>query len=129
MLLAAPHTTKPFGMIVRFLTLALAISAIACKTGGASRKTNDGPVRTTIEVQNQDFNDMTVYVIVNGARTRLGIAPGNKTTVLTIPEFLLTGTSFVRFVCDPIGGRRTPVTEEVDVTPGDQLVMVINPGG
>jgi hypothetical protein len=125
---AAHSATKPIGTIVRCLTLVLAIASIGCRTGNASRKT-DGPVRTTIDVQNQDFNDMTVYVIVNGARTRLGIAPGNKTTVLTIPEYLLTGTSFVRFVADPIGGNRTPVTEEVDVTPGDQLVMIITPGG
>jgi hypothetical protein len=115
--------------MTRSLTLVLAIASIGCRTGNASRKTDDGPVRTTIDVQNQDFNDMTVYVIVNGARTRLGMAPGNKTTVLTIPEYLLTGTSFLRFVADPIGGNRAPVTEEVDVTPGDQLVMIINPGG
>jgi hypothetical protein len=126
---AAHRATKALGTIVRCCTLVLAITSIGCRTGNASRKTNEGRVRTTIDVQNQDFNDMTVYVIVNGARTRLGIAPGSKTTVLTIPEYLLTGTSFVRFVCDPIGGNRTPVTEEVDVTPGDQLVMVINPGG
>ncbi|MDB4912157.1 MAG: hypothetical protein JWO39_2980 [Gemmatimonadetes bacterium] len=129
MQVAAHHAMKPFGTIVRCLTLVLAITSIGCRSGRASHKTNEGPVRTTIDVQNQDFNDMTVYVIVNGSRTRLGIAPGNKTTVLTIPDYLLTGTSFVRFVADPIGGNRTPVSEEVDVTPGDQLVMVINPGG
>jgi hypothetical protein len=129
MQLAACYATKPFGSIARWLTLALAITSIGCRSGNAPRRTSDGPVRTTIDVQNQDFNDMTVYVIVNGARTRLGIAPGNKTTVLTIPDYLLAGTTFLRFVCDPIGGNRTPVTEEVDVTPGDQLVMVINPGG
>jgi hypothetical protein len=71
---------------------------------------------------------MTVYVLVNGSRTRLGIATGNKSTVLTIPEYLLSGTTFLRFVANPIGGNRTPVSEEVDVSPGDQLVMVIRPG-
>jgi hypothetical protein len=126
---ATRHAPKPYRTIARCLTLVLAIASIGCRTGNASRKTDKGPVRTTIDVQNQDFNDMTVYVIVGGARTRLGVAPGNKTTVLTIPEYLLTGTSFVRFVADPIGGNRTPVTEEIDVTPGDQLVMIINPGG
>lgn len=129
MQLAARHAPKPFGTIVRCFTLALAIASVGCKTGSASHKTDDGPVRTTIDVQNQDFNDMTVYVMVNGARTRLGIAPGNRTTVLTIPDYLLRGSTYLRFVADPIGGNRTPVTEEVDVTPGDQLVMIINPGG
>jgi hypothetical protein len=35
----------------------------------------------------------------------------------------------MRFVAEPIGGNRTPVSEEVDVNPGDQLVMIIQPGG
>jgi hypothetical protein len=70
-----------------------------------------------------------VYVLVNGQRTRLGIAPGNRTTVLTIPRYLIVGNSYLRFVANPIAGNRTPVTEEIDVSPGDQLVMVINPGG
>jgi hypothetical protein len=117
------------GTIVRCLILALAITSLGCRTGSAAHTIDDGPARTTIDVQNEGFNDMTVYVLVNGSRTRLGIAPGNKTTELTIPGYLLAGTTFMRFVCDPIGGNRTPVTEEVDVSPGDQLVMIIHPGG
>jgi hypothetical protein len=124
----ARSTRAPLGAIARSLVLALAVASLGCRTGGAARNANDGPVRTTIEVQNEDFNDMTVYVLVNGSRTRLGIASGNKSTVLTIPEYLLSGTTFLRFVANPIGGNRTPVSEEVDVSPGDQLVMVIRPG-
>jgi hypothetical protein len=110
------------------LFLALA-STLGCRTSGTPAKADSGPATTTIDVQNNDFNDMTVYVVVNGQRTRLGIAPGLKTTVLTIPRYLVSGTSTLRFVGDPIGGNRTPVSEEIDVSPGDQLVMVINPAG
>lgn len=126
---AARAARSPFATVVRCLALALAVGSLGCRTGNAPRSSDEEPLRTTIDVQNQDFNDMTVYVLVNGARTRLGIAPGHKTTVLTIPAYLLSGTSFMRFVADPIGGNRTPVSEEVDVSPGDQLVMIINPGG
>ena len=49
---------------------------------------------------------ITAVALVNGARTRLGIADGNKTTVLTIPDYLINGTTFMRFVADPIGGNR-----------------------
>jgi hypothetical protein len=119
----------PLGAIARSLVLALAAASLGCSTGRAPRNADDGPVRTTIDVQNQDFNDMTVYAVTNGSRTRLGIAAGNTTTVLTIPDYLLNGTTFLRFVADPIGGNRTPVSEEVDVSAGDQLVMVIQPGG
>jgi hypothetical protein len=122
-------TTMLARTIGRRWILALAIVSLACSTGRGPRKGDDGPLRTTIDVQNQGFNDMTVYVLREGVRTRLGIAPGNKTTVFTIPDYLLGGTTFLRFVADPIGGNRTPVTEEVDVNPGDELVMIINPGG
>ena len=108
--------------------LALA-PTLGCRTSGAAPNADSGPATTTIDVQNNDFNDMTVYVVANGQRTRLGIAPGLKTTVLTIPRYLVFNGSTLRFVGDPIGGNRTPVSEEIDVSPGDQLVMVINPAG
>lgn len=120
--------TARTGAAARCLVLALGIAALGCRSGHAARNASDGPVRTTIEVQNEDFNDMAVFVLVNGARTRLGIASGNKSTVLTIPDYLLNGVTFLRFVASPIGGNRSPVSEEVDVTPGDQLQMVIRPG-
>jgi len=122
------HNGTSFGTVARGLMLALVVASLGCRTGRA-RNADDGPVRTTIEVQNEDFTDMTVYVLANGARTRLGIAPGNKTTVLTIPEYLIQGVPMMRFVAEPLGGYRTPVSEEVDVNPGDQLEMVIRPGG
>jgi len=122
------HNGTSFGAVARGLMLALIVASLGCRTGRA-RNADDGPVRTTIEVQNEDFTDMTVYVLANGARTRLGIAPGNKTTVLTIPEYLIQGVPMMRFVAEPLGGYRTPVSEEVDVNPGDQLEMVIRPGG
>ena len=123
------HITAPLGAAARRLMLALVVLSLGCRTGHAARNADEGPVHTTIEVQNEDFNDMTVYVLSNGARTRLGIAPGNKNTVLTIPEYLIHGVPLMRFVAEPLAGSRSPVSEEVDVNPGDQLVMIIQPGG
>jgi hypothetical protein len=108
------------------LILALA-STLGCRTSGAPANADVSAATTTIDIQNNDFNDVRVYVVVNGQRTRLGIAPGLKTTVFTIPRYLITSTSTLRFVADPIGGKRSPVSEQIDVSPGDQLVMVINP--
>jgi hypothetical protein len=108
--------------------LALVLS-IACASGGPSAKSGGDEANTTIDIQNQDFNDMTIYVLLNGQRTRLGIAPGNKTSVLNIPRYLINGTSYLRFEADPLAGNRSPVSEEIDVSSGDALVMIINPGG
>lgn len=108
---------------------AVAALLFACHRNAVPRPGDDRPARTTITVENQDFYDMTVYAVVNGQRNRLGIAPGNHTTELTVPGYLVNGVAQLRFVCDPIGGGRTPVSEEITVNPGDQLVMIINPGG
>lgn len=108
--------------------LALAVLLSACRSNRVPRNGDDRPTRTTISVENQDFYDMTVYAVVNGQRNRLGIAPGNHTTELTVPAYLVNGVAQLRFVCDPIGGSRTPVSEEINVSPGDQLVMIITPG-
>ena len=64
-----------------------------------------------------------------GQRSRIGIAPGNKITTLTIPGYLIIGTSYLRFIASPLAGNRSPVSEEINVSPGDQLVMIINQGG
>jgi hypothetical protein len=123
-----PRAMSPFRSITSSLLLALAIGILGCHASGSPRNGADAPQPTTIDVQNEGFNDMDVYVVVSGARTRLGFAPGNKTTTLTIPAYIVSTTTYLRFVCDPIGGNRTPVTEEIDVSPGDQLVMIVNPG-
>ena len=119
---------RPLRFTIAPLMLALAATVIGCHTAGPPRNGDEPSQVTTIDVQNQGFNDMTIYAIASGTRTRLGIANGNKTTTLTIPAYLVSTTTFFRFVADPIGGNRTPVTEEIDVSPGDQLVMIINPG-
>lgn len=109
------------------LLLALG-STLGCRSGGASALRENEP-KTTIDIQNNDFNDMTIYVLNNGQRSRLGIAPGNKTTTLTIPGYLITGTPYLRILANPLAGNRSPVSEEISVSPGDQLVMIINQGG
>ncbi|GJG87110.1 hypothetical protein tb265_22910 [Gemmatimonadetes bacterium T265] len=84
---------------------------------------------TTVRVQNQGFLDMNIYVYRGEVRSRLGTVTGNSTAVLTIPKtFVLPGTQ-LRFVASPIGGQRSPVSEEVTVSPGDEVGLLIPPGG
>ena len=83
----------------------------------------------TLEVENQNFLDMTVYVVEGGARQRLGEPAATPRPPLTIPEQLIRGgASPLRFLADPIGGEGLPVTEEIVVEPGDAVTLVIPPG-
>jgi hypothetical protein len=79
----------------------------------------------TVEVDNRGFPDMTVYLLDGGRRVRLGEANGNAVTKLTIPSYLLRGGLPLRFLCDPIGSSREPVSDEIMVNPGDDVVLVV----
>jgi hypothetical protein len=80
-----------------------------------------------VQVENQGFTDMVVYAINGGQRVRLGLATGNSTKTFTLPRYLTTGAGAIRFLADPIGGNRTPVSEEMTVRPGDLVTLTIPP--
>lgn len=83
---------------------------------------------TTVRVQNQAFLDMNVYVSRGGGgRTRLGTVTGNSTAVLRIPRSMVQMLTALRFAAVPIGGRSQPVSEEITVSPGDEVGLLIPP--
>lgn len=111
---------------LRLLPLLLLLACTAGRSSEGSPAPDSGPA--TLEVQNQKFLDMTVYVVNGGLRQRIGVARGNATTSLTIPDRLVRGgASPLRFLCDPIGGQGLPVSEEIMVEPGDVVELVIPP--
>jgi len=108
-----------------FLSAMLGLAVAAC-----SSKSKSAPIpqpRTTVRVENQGFADMTIYAIRSGQRVRLGQASGNTTTTFTIPANLIFGATPLRFLADPIGGRGTPISDEITVQPGDQVHLVLPP--
>ena len=105
--------------------LAVAIPVVsACATG----KNLQPGVATTVEVDNQAVADMTVYVLRGSQRVRLGLATGLRKTRFTIPQGIVFGATTLRFYADPIGGSASPVSEEIVVTEGEEVVLRIPPG-
>ena len=109
----------------RILVL-LVLSAVmgAC----AAREENQpgvGVRATTVQVENQAFLDMTVYVLEGTRRVRLGTVPGVSTRTFQIPERLVFGVSSLRFQVDPIGSQQAPISQEISVTEGQQIRLVI----
>jgi hypothetical protein len=104
--------------------LSLLVATTAC--GAMMRR---GPVvegePTTVEVQNQNFLDMTVYVWSGQQRVRLGTVTGLTTRVLTLPRSMVFGTATVRFEMNPIGSRERPMSQEITVREGEQIVLII----
>jgi len=96
----------------------------------AGRSPDTGPEpagEAMVQVENQGFSDMVIYAISGGQRVRLGLVTGNSTKRFTVPRYLTGGAGPIRFLADPIGGNRTPVSEEMSVQPGDLVTLTIPP--
>lgn len=103
----------------------------AAMLGGCSHRAPEAPApenaATTLEVQNDNFNDMRIYVIRGSQRIRLGTANGNMTTSFKIPATVVFGLTSLRFEAVPIGSRAAALSEEITVGQGEQLVLRIPP--
>jgi hypothetical protein len=113
-------------------TLVKGLLALTLVTGVAScSKQPSAPVDPMapafVEVQNQGYYDMTIYVIRSGQRIRLGQVSGNSTATFELPRTVVNPGLPIRFQADPIGGNRTPFSQEIGVSPGDTVVLQIPP--
>jgi hypothetical protein len=113
-------------MKIRSIAFALILTGIAaCNTFTRGSGTTNQNQPTVLQVDNQGFQDMDVYAVRSGQRVRLGLATGIHKTNFTIPSSLVSGLTPLRFIADPIGGRRASVSQEITVAPGDTVVMTI----
>ena len=108
------------------ITLLAAAALVACGPRAAST-TNGTERATTVRVDNRSYLDMNIFLIAGSQRIRLGTAGGNKQTVLRIPAQYVFGISSLQFMADPIGGTRTPVSDTINVSPGDEVQLIIPP--
>ena len=111
--------------LIGFTLLLAGLFACNALRRGTNATDLNGP--TVVQVDNQGFLDMTVYAARSSQRVRLGIATGNTKTNFNIPSVLVSGLTPLRFVADPIGGRRASVSQEITVAPGDTVVLTIPP--
>ena len=115
---------------MRFLTSFAAASLLVAGPSGCSKQPAapvDPMAPAFVEVQNQAFLDMTIYVIRSGQRVRLGQVTGNSTATFELPRTMVNPGLPIRFLADPIGGSRTPFSQEIGVSPGDTVVLRIPP--
>ena len=108
------------------LTASLALAG-ACMGNTQQEEAAEPVPPTYVRVENRAYLDMNVYVYRSAQRMRLGTTNGNSTARYIIPHSLMFGPTPLRFQADPIGGNRQPVSEEVSVSPGDEVVLVIPP--
>jgi hypothetical protein len=109
--------------------MALTASTVGAAACGANRSAEpvDPAAPAMVEVENQSFYDMTVYVVRGGMRTRLGTVSGHSQATFLIPRSFVNVGLPISFMADPIGGSQTPFSQEIPVGPGDTVVLTIPP--
>lgn len=83
---------------------ALLVSESACSRNRAYA--SPGPeAPTIIEVENQAYSDVVMYVANGGTRFRLGLVPSQSKENFSLPRQLRQANGAVQFVARPIAGR------------------------
>ena len=118
--------SKTMRMLLTVAVVAGGVSMSACGAARQGPRGTDPP--TMLQVDNQSFLDNNIYLVTSGgARVRLGTATGNSSTTMRIPATYVFGGSELRFLADPIGSQRTPISQSITVFPGDNVKLIIPP--
>jgi hypothetical protein len=113
---------------IRALSIAFMLGAAAACGHQVSSRTEPAE-RTVLRVDNQGFPDMNIFVLPEASpRIRLGTAIGKSNQLFVLPPNVVrSGVRSLRFIAAPIATQRGEVSDEILVTPGDTLVLVIPP--
>ena len=131
---ASPRVTRPSSrrrgaarLSLAAVVALLALPACASTQPGATNEPQAERQPTTLVVENQSFLDANIYVVRGGQRIRLGLASGNSRSRFTIPANVIFGVTTLQFIADPVGAPRTPVSNEINVTEGEEVRLTIPP--
>jgi len=122
-------------MKIQFARLAIAVVMIgvAAACSHSAKHVEDGEdfnAVTRVQVENQAFLDMNIYVLSDGGgRRRLGTVTGNTNQTFVIPQDVIGPANSVRFLAEPIGANRAPVSNSLSVRPGQTVTLTIPPNG
>lgn len=83
--------------------------------------------QTVLVVDNQSTLQVTVYVLRDSQRQRIGVANALTSTRLRIPDNLVFGPTSLRFEVHPLGSRAEPISEQITVSPGTEVRLIIPP--
>ena len=91
----------------------------------ASADTTQTSRAIQVQVDNQNFSDMNVYLVTRGSRWLVGNVPGLTKQTLTVPASVAPADQQVRFRAQPIGGLGAIATPTLIVAPGQQVYWTI----
>jgi len=113
---------------VRTALAALLLVASACwwhrkPAAGGELDVPSGEI--ALRVTNHNYLDVTVYVLHDGQRTRVGTVTGSSTEVFFFPIRLLGQGREIELLGDPIGSPEVARTERLIVQPGQYIAWTL----
>ncbi|MGH7466685.1 MAG: hypothetical protein ACRENP_01740 [Longimicrobiales bacterium] len=110
--------------LLLLLVLTLTLSLPACMLF-RKRTTVRSQEPVTLQVVNNNWNDIVVYALIDGTRTRLGDVGASRTTMLKLPTTLITASGMLQLILDPLGSRSTFRTGQIMVNGGQRVRLLI----
>jgi hypothetical protein len=103
--------------------LLLTLVVLACHHGKRPTEPapDDKPADVLLDVINHNWLDVIIYVVHDGARTRVGTASASSQSNFTLPARLLGQGREIRLLGHPIGGSGRATTETLVVQPGQWI--------
>lgn len=112
---------------IPIMALVATLSATACApTNGPARAAAVQPDRqTTVEVNNRNWQQVVVYLEVDGMRHRLGTVSTGHTQRFAMPRSAVLASGSVRLLADPIGSDEVFTTERIPIRRGQAIELTV----
>lgn len=133
----ASRSTSSVGGALRAATFALALAATTPVAGWAQSSQDPGseklppieiaprPPGASLEVENDNWLDVHLYLVRDGLLTSLGFMNGPGRAEFRLPSVSTMPGSDVQILALPIGGSAAYLSPVVVVNPGEVVKMVV----
>jgi hypothetical protein len=109
------------GMLVAAAALLLAACAPSAMSGGGNPKAEYTPA--TVSVENQNWSDVTVYLVQGSSRIRLGMVTSMGSASFRVPRGMEAYAGQLRLLADPVGSSHMFLSEAVQIRPGQRVAL------
>jgi len=102
------------------LCAALIVTA-ACSHRRRAATDSGPPPDVTLQVTNHNFLDVTVFVLHDGQRLRIGLVTGSTTQLFVLPGRMVALSHELALLGDAVGSPLFARTETIIVRPGQRI--------
>lgn len=103
--------------------------ASGCATSGSTRTSWESvrrvDRRVTLEVDNNNWSDVIVYVVRYGNPVRLGRVRSMGRETLRVPPVYTTGAAPLRILLRPFGSKEGVELDPITVQPGQRIALTV----